>query len=413
LLACARTPHRIIAGPYSLISGMVDGRFLAGPLPQHMVSEERFCCSEPQLMLLGNYALYLITCILLWHSRSLRPLKLFTVFLHELGHAVAVWLSCGKVHGIEVHADHGGLTHWSHYPHRINCASHFVLPAGYLGSAAWGGVILVCCARPATTHAIAMVLIVFLLIALGYSLLGKSERRGDWTLPALCIGMLGVLISMLCLCYSTGWPMWDVVLTKTLLLVGTMNTLFATYDIWEDCVRRSSERSDACRYAELLGLPMATGRCVGPVWLFASLCVAAVSLLLALRVAQPGPPVRGLSDLHLSSCFFLLLPAAILVAAITDRWPSLKAAFTAVTSSRARVRPWASAPHISPQPLRDVLLADWRGVDGESGEHRGGSWQSHLALEAAGGSDVALREWRQEDQEEEALFFMDAEEGPE
>jgi len=34
-------------------------------------------------------------------------------------------------------------------------------------------------------------------------------------------------------------------------------------------------------------------------------------------------------------------------------------------------------------------------------------------LEAAGGSDVALREWRQEDQEEEALFFMDAEEGPE
>lgn len=377
-----------------------------------MASEERFCCSESQLVLLGNYALYLITCILLWHSRSLRPLKLFTVFLHELGHAVAVWATCGKVHGIEVHADHGGLTYWSHHAHRIKFASYLVLPAGYLGSAAWGGVILVCCTRPATAHAIAGVLIVFLTIALGYSLLGKSERRGDWTLPSLCVGMLTVLIGMLFLCYSTGWPIWDVMLSKTLLLVGTMNTLFATYDIWEDCVRRSSERSDACRYAELLGLPMASGRCVGAAWLCASFWVAAGALLLALRVAPRGPPIRSIGDLHFSSCIFLVLPAAILVATMADRWPYLTAALTAATSGRRRVRPWASAPYLSPQPLQDALLADWRGVDGKTAEHRGGrSWQSHLALEAAGGSDVPLHDWRQEEHEEEALFFMDADEG--
>lgn len=396
---------------------MTNAGFLAatwpsgGVLPRHMVSEDRFCCSEPQLMLLSNYALYLIACVLLWHSRFLRPLKLFTVFLHELGHAVAVWVTCGKVHGIEVHADHGGLTHWSHQANRINLVSHLVLPAGYLGSAAWGGVILVCCARPATTHMIAMVLIVFLTIALGYSLLGKSERKGDWTLPSLCIGMLVLLVSMLCLCYTTGWPMWDVLLSKTLLLVGTMNTLFATYDIWEDCVRRSCERSDACRYAELLGLPQASGRCVGAVWLFVSLWVAAGALLLALRVVPGGSPIRGPSDLHVSSYFVLLLPAVILVVHAADQWPMLTAAITAATGGRGRVRPWASAPHIAPQPLRDTLLADWRGVDGKIAEHRGGSLQSHPVLEAAGGVDVAPRDWRQSDQgEEEALFFMDAQE---
>jgi len=401
----------------------IRGGFLSAPLPNgggvpvHVVAEDGFCCSEPQLMLLGNYALYLITCILLWRSRCLRPLKLFTVFLHELGHAVAVWVTCGKVHGIEVNADSGGVTHWSHDAKRIQCVSHLVLPAGYLGSAAWGGVILVCCARPATTHMIAAVLIIFLTIALGYSLLGKSERRGDWTLPSLCIGMLIVLVGMLGMSYSTSWPVWDLVLTKTLLLVGTMNTLFATYDIWDDCIRRSSESSDACRYAELLGLPMATGRCVGIAWFFASFWLAAIALLLALRAAPPGPPVRGIGDLHISSCVFLLLPMFILLGAIADRLPFLKAATVAVAAATgggsSRVRPWAVVPSIAPKPLHDALLADWRGVDGKLTEHRGGSMESHVALEAAGSADVSLRDWRQGDQEEEALFFMDANEGDE
>jgi len=382
----------------------------------HVGAQDGFCCSEPQLMLLGNYALYLITCILLWRSWLLRPLKLFTVFLHELGHALAVWATCGKVHGIEVNADSGGVTHWSHKANRIQCVSHLVLPAGYLGSAAWGGVILVCCARPATTHMIAAVLIIFLTIALGYSLLGKSERRGDWTLPSLCIGMLIVLVGMLGMSYSTGWPVWDLVLTKTLLLVGTMNTLFATYDIWDDCIRRSSENSDSFRYAELLGLPGATGRCVGIAWFFASFWLAALALLLALRAAPPGPPVRGIGDLHISSCVFLLLPTFILVGAIADRLPFLKAATAAVaaaTGGSSRVRPWAVVPSIAPQPLRDSLLADFRGVDGKSTEHRGGSMESHVALEAAGSADVSPRDWRQGDQEEEALFFMDANDGDE
>lgn len=366
-------------------------------------------------MLLGNYALYLIVCTLMWHSRFLRPLKMFIVFLHELGQAVAVWATCGKVHCIEVHSDHNGVTHWSQHEHRIWCVNRLVLPAGYVGSAFWGGAILVCCSRPATTQAMAMVLILLLAVAVAYSMRGKSDQRmvcrGGWTFPTVCAGMSLVLISMLCLCHSTAWPLWDVLLSKTLLLGGTMSTLFATYDIWLDCMYRPQESSISCRYAELLGLPMANGRCVGTALLCAGLWVAVSSVFLALRVAPKGPVVRGPGDLHLASCIFLLLPAAVLVATVADRWPALTAAVTAATGGRARVRPWASASYISPQPLRDVLLADWRGVDGKIDEHRGGSKQSHQALEAAEGTDVALQEWREGDHEEEALFFMDAEEG--
>lgn len=38
------------------------------------------------------------------------PFKLITVFLHEVSHALACMLTCGKVEGIKVHADEGGVT---------------------------------------------------------------------------------------------------------------------------------------------------------------------------------------------------------------------------------------------------------------------------------------------------------------
>mmetsp|Transcript_61341 Transcript_61341/g.115684 ORF Transcript_61341/g.115684 Transcript_61341/m.115684 type:complete len:379 (-) Transcript_61341:63-1199(-) len=364
------------------------------------VLQAHFCCSEPQIMLLGNYILYLLACVLLWHSKSLRPLKLFTVFLHELGHAVAVWVTCGKVTGIEVHADHGGLTHWSHQSHRIRCASHLVLPAGYLGSAAWGGVILVCCARPASTYLIAMVLSIFLIIAFGYSLLGKNSRR-DWTLTNLCVGMLVLIAGALCLHILTGWRIWYMLLNKVLLLVGCMNTVFATYDIWDDCVLRSEERSDACRYAELLDLRCVTGRCVGTVWLLVSLGLAASALLMALWWVPPAPVVRGPSDLHVSSSLFLILPAATLICSAVNRWPALKDAVKAAAGGRPPVR-WASISQLTHQPLGEVLLKDWQRSQGKFADHD----ERCDSLEDPLSADVALQDLRQVDQAEEPLFQL-------
>ena len=46
-----------------------------------------------------------------------------TVFLHELGHATAVWLTCGRVTGMEVHPNEGGVTKY------IGGIALIVLPA--------------------------------------------------------------------------------------------------------------------------------------------------------------------------------------------------------------------------------------------------------------------------------------------
>ncbi|CAE8611144.1 unnamed protein product [Polarella glacialis] len=275
------------------------------------------CCSEEQVVLLVDYLLYMVTCLLLWHSRSLLPLKLFSVFLHELSHAMAVWLTCNKVTGIEVNANRGGLTHWTAKANHATCARLAVLPAGYLGSAAWGGAILVCCVEPLATRVMACVLIVALLIALGYSFFGANSNKKDWTLAALCSGMILVLVALLCICYFTDWQYKDLLLSRVLLLVGVMSTLFATYDIWESCVSRTVEDSDAYKFAELIRC--ATPKCVGAIWLFLSVVMAIGLLILALLWTGGGQAVRGLNDFSMFSWVCMLLPAGVCAAAIAFR----------------------------------------------------------------------------------------------
>eukprot|EP00927_Polykrikos_kofoidii_P078719 TRINITY_DN75535_c0_g1_i1.p1 TRINITY_DN75535_c0_g1~~TRINITY_DN75535_c0_g1_i1.p1 ORF type:complete len:409 (+),score=44.40 TRINITY_DN75535_c0_g1_i1:214-1440(+) len=254
-----------------------------------------------QLVFLIDYVGYCVVCIMLWHSRILRPLKLFAVFLHELSHAIAVWLTCNKVEGIEVHADMGGLTHWSTSPSRLIASSMVVLPAGYLGSALWGGAIVVACSQPRSfdfkvgflqnvdaSGLMACVLIFFLLVAVLFSMCGKSERK-DYTLLALSVGMILLLVALLYFRHESRVeiPWSDVWLRKVLLLIGTMNTIFSTYDIWEDCIHRHEERSDVFRFAMLIRCPCAT-RFIGTAWFVSAILTAAAAMWISVMSLQIG-----------------------------------------------------------------------------------------------------------------------------
>jgi hypothetical protein len=275
---------------------------------------DRVCCSEEQVVLLIDYGLFMATCLLLWYSRILMPLKLFTTFLHELGHAVAVWLTCNKVHSIEVHADQGGVTKWS--TTRLRFSNHFVLPAGYLGSAAWGGAILVCSvASQEAAYAITFVLMFFLLVALGYSICAGTGEQGC-TLPALSIGLLVIFSALLSVCFFTEWQHRDLLLRECLLLVGVMNTLFSTYDIWTDCIARTIERSDAYKYAELLGC-CCNSVCIGVIWLVTSLILAGAMLYLALSLMPSEPEFDG--SFSTASITSIVAPTAVLGAAVVFR----------------------------------------------------------------------------------------------
>jgi len=106
----------------------------------------------------------------------LTPFKLITVFLHEASHAIACKLTCGHVEGIKVHADEGGVTHTRGGVYWV------ILPAGYLGSAFWGMVLIVASTKILTARVAAACLVGALLIVL---FIAKN-----WFLRGLCIGFI-------------------------------------------------------------------------------------------------------------------------------------------------------------------------------------------------------------------------------
>ena len=147
------------------------------------------CCNERQKVFIVEYACLFVGSIILWRSRFLLPMKLFSVFLHELGHALMAWICCGSVSGIEVHSDQGGLTHFSGVG---NYAVFWILPAGYLGSALWACAIVIMSGGDTVAVVISWILCAFLLITLVYSFIGDKERFG-WALPLVCLFNLAVL----------------------------------------------------------------------------------------------------------------------------------------------------------------------------------------------------------------------------
>lgn len=64
-------------------------------------------------------------------------MRLMAVFLHEISHAIACWISCGTVRGIEVENNEGGVTKY------IGGWRTIIIPAGYIGTSFWGFVFTV------------------------------------------------------------------------------------------------------------------------------------------------------------------------------------------------------------------------------------------------------------------------------
>ncbi|KAL7552206.1 hypothetical protein ACHAWF_016273 [Thalassiosira exigua] len=68
------------------------------------------CCGVAEVVFLCLMAGYLVAIFLLWNTIIMKPMKLVAVFVHEMGHATACWMTCGKVKGIEVYGNEGGVT---------------------------------------------------------------------------------------------------------------------------------------------------------------------------------------------------------------------------------------------------------------------------------------------------------------
>lgn len=91
------------------------------------------CCARDEYIFLGLYFLYGFLIHFLYAREVFYPFKLLAVFVHEMGHGSAAWLTCGKVKSIQVNLDQSGTAAYS------GGIQWIVIPAGYVGGAFWGG----------------------------------------------------------------------------------------------------------------------------------------------------------------------------------------------------------------------------------------------------------------------------------
>ena len=75
------------------------------------------CCNTSQTEAFIVIGVTAVLTGILWRSTVVAPIKLVAVFLHEFSHALAAWLTCGSVKGMEVRNYHA----FSSCPGKIEC----------------------------------------------------------------------------------------------------------------------------------------------------------------------------------------------------------------------------------------------------------------------------------------------------
>ncbi|KAH8975763.1 hypothetical protein BDL97_01G176700 [Sphagnum fallax] len=225
------------------------------------------CCGHQQIAFIATVGAFIFVILALWRTPILDPFKLITVFLHEASHATACKLTCGKVEGMEVTADQGGVTHTR------GGYQWFILPAGYLGSSFWGMVLVISSTNSITLRIAAALLIISLVVVL---IIAKN-----WFLRFLCLGFITFLIVI--------WILQETVLKVvrplryTILFMGVMNCLFSVYDIYDDLISRRVHSSDAEKFANICPCPC-NGVGWGVIWGFISFIFLLASVYLGLVI---------------------------------------------------------------------------------------------------------------------------------
>ena len=203
--------------------------------------------------------------IFLWNSWIVYPLKILVVFFHELSHGLMAVITGGSIKKIELVAQQGGKC-WTAGGNRF-----LVVSAGYLGSLAMGGVILVLAARTRYDKMITTVIGgLMILIALLF------------VRPIIGFGFLFSFITGVAM-VLTGRYMPEDVNDFILKVIGLTSCLYAVLDIKSDVLDRPYLYSDARMLAELTHLPTMFW---GLLWITIATIAAVFFLLLACKTRE-------------------------------------------------------------------------------------------------------------------------------
>jgi hypothetical protein len=195
------------------------------------------------------WALLLIAVVGLWDSAVLWPVRVLIVMFHELGHAVAAWVTGGSVIEIGLSSNEGGHT-LTQGGSRL-----LILNAGYLGSLCSGIMLLAAARAPHVTRGIVAVLG----LTLGTVTLGYVR-------PFLSFGFgYGIVVATLIM--AVGLRTSTDSCRLVLRAIGLTSVLYAIFDVIADVFLIDQAQTDATMLAEATGVPAVLW---GAVWLVIS-----------------------------------------------------------------------------------------------------------------------------------------------
>ncbi|MCH7855625.1 MAG: M50 family metallopeptidase [Gemmatimonadetes bacterium] len=191
--------------------------------------------TKRKITFLIGFAAYFSAIWFLWDTPAVYPLKVFVVLLHEISHAMVAVATGGTIDKIVLDPNQGGACYCP------GGNAFLTLSAGYLGSLAWGG-LLVSAGQMKRINSRWVTGAVGLLV-IGLTLAYVRSSFGFWF--GLAFGSVLVL----------GAVRLSVAVNQGILLtLGLTSCLYAILDIKSDVIDRPDLRSDAAMLSELTGI---------------------------------------------------------------------------------------------------------------------------------------------------------------
>lgn len=220
----------------------------------------------------GRYILILVGVLVLWNTIIIKPLKLFAVFLHELGHAATAFVFGFHIEGFRVNLNESG---YALVQTQGWLPTFMVFNAGYLGSLLFAIAILYLRRTNLKKFVLGALAILFLSVSIAFSgfsftllyavifaivvmllYMLQNDTVNDWAIDIFVIA-------------AVAYAIYDIVVDTIFLQI---NRYFHFLRGWGE----TQQMTDAVRLAQMTGIPAIVW---GILWLVIAL--AAVYAVLA------------------------------------------------------------------------------------------------------------------------------------
>ena len=194
--------------------------------------------TQRKITFLIGFAAYFSAIWYLWDSPVVYPLKVFVVLLHEISHALMAVATGGRIERIVLDPNQGGLCYCG------GGIRFLTLSAGYLGSLAWGALLVSAGQMKRINTRWVTGAVGLLVVGLTLAYVRPALGFGFWF--GLAFGSALVL----------GAYRLSAALNQGILLtLGLTSCLYAILDIKSDILDRPESQSDAAMLADLTGIP--------------------------------------------------------------------------------------------------------------------------------------------------------------